>query len=128
MTRGSMDLSNNSGLIKFLDDNRDSYEERVSFTCHQNASYVNLIALFPLVPQSRRKSMANRSLATSSVTFYLCDIFGICSWHQDTPSSFPLLTLREILSTNARYFIYLDYTRVNLAVKLARSLLRHLRC
>lgn len=44
---GSMALSNNSGLIKFLDDNRDSYEERVFLACHQNASYVNRIALFP---------------------------------------------------------------------------------
>jgi len=55
-----MTLSNNSGLIKFLDDNRDSYEERVSLACHQNASYVNRIALFPAAPPRRRRSATNR--------------------------------------------------------------------
>lgn len=96
-----MDLSNNSGLIKFLDDNRDSYEERVSLTCHQNASYVNRIALFPPVPQSPPR-IDVQSLACNtvrSVTFYLCDIFGIRPWLSRPPRRLsPLLTLREILS------------------------------
>jgi len=64
-----MTLSNNSGLIKFLDDNRDSYEECVSLACHQNASYVNRIALFP-PPPPRRAAADRRRIA--------CNIAGIC--------------------------------------------------
>lgn len=67
--------TNNSGLIKFLDSNRDSYEERVSFAYHQNANYVNRIAPFLVRPVDRPESAFAKRF--QCLRYFILDIFNI---------------------------------------------------
>lgn len=115
-----MDLSHNSGLIKFLNVNRDSYEERISCMpskCQLRKSNCS----FPAATTTAVDRPI--SLATSS---YACDIFGIRPLAIDTPRCFPFVS-SKIPSDSATFYLpaYLDrrQDRANScshAVKLAR--------
>jgi len=73
MTRGSMDPSNNSGLIKFLDDNRDSYEERISYMpskCQLRKSNCSF-------PASAAIAVANRRPIARLQHRQICDILFV---------------------------------------------------
>lgn len=121
-------MSNNSGLIKFLNHNRDSYEECVSLACHQNASYVNRIALFSpvmLLPSP----INDQSLATSAdLWHFICVIFLLLSLIAIEMSRhlFPLLTRYEIPRDSTTF--YVPWSRSYALRKTCRSLPCNSRC